>query len=418
VRPLKIEYDRGGVNSRKTDNMRHFKCRNCGNVLFFENSQCVQCGSQVGFEPQAAEFVLLGADSQFQLCQNGAEHAVCNWVVPVGCDNPLCPSCKLNIIIPDLTVAGNLEAWHKIEVAKRRILYTLAELGQRPPSRTEDAVTGVGFDFLRPTENNKVLTGHEFGIITLNVNEAEDDERAKIKNQMGESYRTLIGHFRHEIGHYYWDRFFQGRPDNDAAMLAFREIFGDEREDYDAALARHYANPAPAPKEKYISDYASVHPWEDWAETWAHYLHITDGAETALNFGLSPANVKIPFTPLPEGALSLPDALDWKDADRDAFQEKLEAWARLAPALNEIVASLGHEAFYPFVFSVDIVRKFSFVHYMVCICAGLQGYQAQPELAGATEPGTAAVQPSPIQPAPVVPPPAAVQQMQSAPVGA
>ena len=349
--------------------MRHFQC-NCGNVLFYDNSLCVQCGSQVGYDPAAGQMVALNADSPFKRCRNGVDHGVCNWVSPTESEEAFCPACSLNLIIPDLTVAGNWEAWHKIEIAKRRILYTLYQLGLRPISRKEDPGNGLAFDFLRPDPGCNVLTGHDDGIITLNVNEAEDDQRVRLRGELGESYRTLIGHFRHEVGHYYWDRFFKGRADDDPLMRGFREIFGDEREDYDAALASHYANPAPAPPERFISNYASVHPWEDWAETWAHYLHITDGAETALNFGLNPEGVPIPFTPFPREELKLPPGVEWSGSGENEtlFLKRLEGWAKLAPALNEIVASLGHEAFYPFVFSVEIARKFLFIHYAVITC--------------------------------------------------
>lgn len=165
---------------------------------------------------------------------------MCNWVVPVGAGT-LCPSCELNRTIPDLTALGNRAAWHKIEIAKRRNLYTLARLGLTPVNKKQDAVNGLAFDFLRPTGSAQVLTGHEDGLITLNVEDAEDTEREKRKELLGEMYRTLVGHFRHEIAHFYWDRFFQGRADDDPILQGFREVFGDEREDYTMALQRHYS---------------------------------------------------------------------------------------------------------------------------------------------------------------------------------
>jgi hypothetical protein len=327
--------------------------------------------------------VTLDGNVPFKRCQNGIDYGVCNWLIPSERSETLCTACRLNLIIPDLNAPRNLEAWHKIEIAKRRILYTLARLGLYPSSKAEDPASGLAFDFLRPAPGQQVLTGHDNGIITMNVDEAEDDRRARLRGELGESYRTLIGHFRHEVGHFYWDRFFQGRADDDPCMVGFREIFGDERADYDAALAAHYANPAPAPAEKYISNYAAMHPWEDWAETWAHYLHITDGAETALNFGLNPEGVPIPFTPFPKEAMDLPAGLNWTGDEQKSFHKKLEAWSKLAPALNEMVASLGHEAFYPFVFSVEIVQKFSFVHYMVETFRAEAKKNQNPEPAGA-----------------------------------
>src|SRR5258708_3327146 len=261
--------------------MRHYQCT-CGNILFFDNSACLQCGNQVGYDPAGDQMVGLTDDAEFQRCANGLQHGVCNWVVPRNAPEPLCPSCQLNRTIPDLSVPGNVDAWHKIEVAKRRILYTLARLGLTPGSKRQAAVDALAFDFLRPTAAGPVLTGHEDGLITLNVDEAEDLEREKRKEALGESYRTLIGHFRHEVAHYYWDRFFTGRPDDDPNLTAFREVFGDEREDYNAALQRHYnQGPVAAAQGTFITPYAAVRPWQGWAETRAPYMHIIDGTGKA-----------------------------------------------------------------------------------------------------------------------------------------
>jgi hypothetical protein len=331
--------------------------------------------------------VTLADDSAFQPCANGVQYSVCNWVVPRGDQKALCPSCLLNRTIPDLSVPGNLDAWHKIEIAKRRILYTLWRLGLAPSSKREDATAGLAFDFLRPTPTKPVLTGHEDGVITLNVDEAEDLEREKRKEALGESYRTLIGHFRHEVAHFYWDRFFANHPDDDPTLAAFRELFGDERTDYNAALQRHYEQgPVAAAPGTFITTYASVHPWEDWAETWAHYMHMIDGTETARSFGLSGDSVPIPFTPFPTEAVTLPEQLTWPAGEKEEFLTLLRDWAKLSPAINEIVASLGHPAFYPFVFSDTIIRKFFFVHHMVKFHGGSSSEATQPPMKAAPEP--------------------------------
>jgi hypothetical protein len=367
--------------------MRHYQCT-CGNILFFDNTACLQCGTEVGYDPSGDQMAVLTRDAAFQRCANGLQYGVCNWVVARGEAGALCSSCLLNRTIPDMNVAGNREAWHKIEVAKRRILYTLARLQLSPIGKREDAVNGLAFVFLRPLPNAPVLTGHEDGVITLNVDEAEDLEREKRKQELGESYRTLIGHFRHEIAHYYWDRFFKDRPDDDPNLAAFREVFGDEREDYNAALQRHYnQGPVAAAPGTFITTYASVHPWEDWAETWAHYLHIIDGTETAQSFGLNGEKVPIPFTPFPAEAVTLPAQLEWPAGEKEEFLKLLRGWAKLSPAINEIVASLGHPAFYPFVFSDSITRKFFFVHHM------MKNFGANP--AAAAKPPTSA-QPEPV----------------------
>ena len=344
--------------------MRYYQCR-CGNVLYFENSRCVQCGSQVGYEDKSDRMLVLDEKEPFQRCKNGIDHAVCNWVVAKDCADPMCTACRLNRTIPALDAPGNREGWHKLEIAKRRVLYTLARMGLSPLSMKEDPVNGLAFDFLLPGPSGTVLTGHEDGVITVNVEEAEDAELERRRGALGERFRTLVGHFRHEMAHYYWDRYFKDKPDDDPRLMGFREVFGDDRQDYQAALASHYADGAPPEQpEKYISAYAAVHPWEDWAETWAHYLHITDGAETCEAFGLKATRVPIPYTPFPDEAVALPAGLEWQ-GEKAEFLALLQAWSKLAPAINEIVASLGHHAFYPFVFSVEIVRKLSFIHYMV-----------------------------------------------------
>jgi len=345
--------------------MRHYQCV-CGNVLFFDNSTCLQCGSEVSYNPAADRMEILDAESVFVRCQNGVSYGTCNWVVLKNSPSSLCVSCALNRTIPDVSKPWNLEAWHKIEIAKRRVLYTLIRLGITPVTKNVDAINGLAFVFLRPDPGMVVLTGHEDGVITLNIEEAEDLEREKRRELFGESYRTLIGHFRHEIGHYYWDRFFKGQPNDALEMQGFRTLFGDETQNYDAALARYYnQGPIPAPPGTFITTYASSHPWEDWAETWAHYLHMIDGVETAESFGLNSEAVPIPFTPFPKETVGLPASLVWDNDEGTQFLNVLHGWAKLAPAINEIAASLGHPTFYPFILSEPIIRKLSFVHYMV-----------------------------------------------------
>jgi len=51
-----------------------------------------------------------------------------------------------------------------------------------------------------------VLTSHCNGLITLNIAEADDAERERRRVKFHEPYRTLLGHLRHEVAHYYWDR--------------------------------------------------------------------------------------------------------------------------------------------------------------------------------------------------------------------
>jgi hypothetical protein len=332
--------------------MIHFDCT-CGNALFFENNICLQCGSTVGYDPVANTIGPVAKG--FVRCRNDREYGVCNWVVPAT-GPEYCVACRLNRTVPDLSVPANLDGWHKMEAAKRRAIYTLLRLGITP--------AGVVFDFLTPTPQLRVTTGHENGVITLNTLEADDLYRERERHMLGEPYRTLVGHFRHELGHYYWGRFFLP-PEAAPLLTEYRALFGDERADYAAALARHYANgPVATWPTTHITGYAASHPWEDWAETWAQYLHIVDGAETAIAFGWASASVPLPFTPFVRQEV-LADA----PAADSSFLDTLNGWAKLSPALNELAASLGHPTLNPFVFSSSSVRKILFVHKMAGIAA-------------------------------------------------
>jgi hypothetical protein len=340
--------------------MIYFAC-NCGNTLFFENTLCLQCGSTVGYNP--ADNAMKPVSAAYVPCRNGTEFAVCNWLVPAP-GPEYCTACVLNHMVPDLNVPGNQESWHKMEKAKRRAIYTLTRLRIAPVGRTTRP-DGLAFDFLTPTPQLGVMTGHDDGIITLNLNEADDLYRERQRHQLGEPYRTLIGHFRHELGHYYWDRFFLGRSEDDALLVEYRTLFGDEREDYSAALTRYYANgPAANWSATHISGYATSHPWEDWAETWAQYMHIIDGIETAESFGWKSKSVPTPFTPF-----RAEDVLAGTPNADTTFLSTLNDWVRLSPTLNEMASSLGHTTLYPFVFTPQIARKILFIHKAVGVAA-------------------------------------------------
>ncbi|WP_395748937.1 putative zinc-binding metallopeptidase [Prosthecobacter sp.] len=379
--------------------MIHFVCT-CGNTLFFENTQCLQCGSTVGYD--LADNSMKPHTAELVQCRNGSEFGVCNWVVPAK-GPEYCASCSLNHMVPDLKVPGNQDAWHKMESAKRRAIYTLARLRLTPFSKVGNP-DGLSFDFLTPIPNLCVMTGHDDGMITLNLNEADDLYRERQRHQLGEPYRTLVGHFRHELGHYYWDRFFKGRGEDDALLEEYRKLFGDEREDYGAALAKYYANgPVTTWSTTHITSYATSHPWEDWAETWAQYLHIVDGTETAKAFGWMSKSVPIPFTPFrSEEVLA-----DSPNSDA-SFLSTLNDWAKLSPAMNELAASLGHATMFPFVFSLQTAQKILFVHRMVTTAARSWG---NPPEATKTTVGNPAVQKQTVQPPPLPtqPPPLPVQ---------
>ena len=279
----------------------------------------------------------------------------------VGADDPTphCASCRLNRTIPDLNDVDNQRYWRAIENAKRRLVAQLLGLGLPVRSKVSgDPEQGVAFDLLHsPPEGPRVLTGHAGGLITLNVLEADDAQREQIRHAMREPYRTLLGHFRHEIGHYYWDRLIFGTQWHEA----FRQVFGDEQTDYAAALKANYEYGPPSDwPNRFISSYASTHPWEDWAETWAHYLHIYDSLDTALGFGLTADDVELQLEPF-----RMEDLYDPQHPDAGRFLELLNASLELITVLNELARSLGQPDIYPFVLSRPVVRKLHFIQLVV-----------------------------------------------------
>jgi hypothetical protein len=214
-----------------------------------------------------------------------------------------------------------------------------------------------------------VLTGHHRGLITLNIEEADDAKREQVRTALREPHRTLLGHLRHEVGHYYWDRLIAGTP----WVEPFRKRFGDERADYVEALKRNYKlGPAEDWSQRCVSAYASMHPWEDWAETWAHYLHMLDTLDTALSFGLEGDDIEIEVEPYGENAL---DAVGDPDAPR--FLSFVNAWLQLTALMNELSRSMGQYDFYPFVLSHQAVAKLHFVHRVVLTAPRELGYSTK-----------------------------------------
>ena len=360
--------------------MRKFHCQ-CGNTLFFENTHCYVCDRTLGYllehglvsalEPLGetvwnALAVAPDGQNQYRMCTHYARDNVCNWMIPLSDPEPFCRACRLNQVIPDLTQPYNPTYWYKIEAAKRRLIYTLHQLNLPLRSRAEDPEHGLAFAFLADTHpegefsdaignaGGQVLTGHAHGLITINLAEADDIQRARIREQMNERYRTLLGHFRHEIGHYYWDLLIKDSP----KLEQFRALFGNERVDYAAAVQQHYANGPPADwNKKFISAYAAAHPWEDWAESFAHYLHMIDTLETANDYGFAIHGISV------TAAGASKDSGPQSAADE--FDMLLADWIRLTGATNAINRSMGLADAYPFVLCAAAQQKLLFVHEMI-----------------------------------------------------
>jgi hypothetical protein len=339
--------------------MKNYACSNCGNKVYFENVRCVRCEAELGFDPEKLDVVTVepivetpGTYRQIgreggplAYCVNSV-HAACNWLTPAGAGDGFCRACDLNRTIPDLTAPGNLEAWQELERAKKRLVYDLLRFGL-PVDLSPSGTERLAFDFLVDA-----TTGHLDGVITINVLEADAVERERQRQHFGEPYRSLLGHLRHESGHFYWNVLI----DSAGRHEAFRTIFGDEREDYAAALARHHAEGPPADwQTRHVSAYASTHPWEDWAETWAHYLHMVSAIDTAQATGMEPRASGLIF-----GA-----AWPFRSYDvhrEETFDALMERWIPLSIALNNMSRCMGHNDFYPFVIPASAYDKLAFVH--------------------------------------------------------
>ncbi len=342
--------------------MKNFRCDSCGLTVLFENTACGGCGHRLGFLPAQQDmsaveadgdkwFALASPGDRYRFCANWEMHG-CNWLTPASGRESYCVACRHNRTIPDLSDAERHSRWQKIETAKRRLFYSLIRLRLPLESIADNVAEPLVFDFLAdPINGPKVVTGHDNGIITLSIAEADEGVRERNRLAMGEPYRTLLGHFRHEIGHYYWDRLVLDGGELDG----FRHKFGDERADYGAALQRYYGNGAPADwQDSFISAYATSHPWEDFAETFAHYLHIVDTLETGRAMGISMrrsdgSNAAVDFDPYRSN-----------DAPR-----LIETWLDLAFAVNNLNRSMGQPDLYPFVLSAKVADKIGFIQNLV-----------------------------------------------------
>jgi hypothetical protein len=346
--------------------MRLFSCQSCSQLLYFENRLCQHCQHQLGYVPETGTLAALEPEGEdwrtisrpdhlYRFCENAALDA-CNWLIRADSQERFCASCRHNRTIPDLGVGTNLTRWRKFELAKHRLFYTLIRLKLPLVNRTDDPESGLAFDFVdQPPAGPKVITGHESGLITINLVEADDDERERVRLAMSEPYRTMLGHLRHESGHYFWDRLVR----DDDCLESWREIFGDERQDYAQTLQSYYANgPQTGWQESYISAYASSHPWEDFAETWAHYLHIVDTLEMAFAFGMH-------IRPRIASHSGVSAKLDFDPHKAGDIHRLIDAWLPLTFAMNSINRCMGEKDLYPFVLSNQVVAKMEFVHQLM-----------------------------------------------------
>ena len=342
--------------------MKLFRCDHCSHLLYFENTRCERCSRRLGYVPERNALVSLDAgpdvwvspalaNGKYVFCAN-ARHGACNWLVPYapGAD-PYCRACRHNALIPNIDDPLDLARWQSLERAKKRLIYSLLRLRLPLATRNEDAVHGLSFRFVNEDiAPSPVLTGHENGIVTIALREADDAAREYRRTKFNEPYRTVLGHFRHEIGHHYWDILVANRP----VHADFRALFGDESADYGTALANHYANGAPSGwQQNFISAYATSHPWEDFAETFSHYLHLVDTTEMASAFGVH-------LDPDIDRRGELTAELDF-DPYTGTMEELVENWIPLASLINNLNRAVGQSDAYPFVLTRQVVKKLAFI---------------------------------------------------------
>jgi hypothetical protein len=350
--------------------MKLYACDNCGKPVHFDNRSCMSCGHRLGFVPELQAMHALEPDHDtgnwrigafperhVRFCAN-AGMDICNWTIPSEDDAGYCPACRHNRLVPDVADPQGLEAWRRISQAQRHLFYSLLRWNLPRTTREEDPQGGLVFDFL----NDEVkpdgtivpaMTGHEDGLIAIRAAEADDVTREQARSAMNEPYRTLLGHFRHETGHFIWDKLVRDRN----RFQPFRAAFGDETQDYNAALQHHYENGPPLGwQQNYISAYATTHPWEDFAECFAHYIHIVDTLETAHAFGLVID---------PDGHHEMAAEVRFEPYEARNAEQLARAWIPLSVALNSIHRSMGQPDLYPFVLSPMVIAKLEFIHGLV-----------------------------------------------------
>jgi hypothetical protein len=356
--PRSLDFDRRALAER--NRLRTYSCT-CGNQLFYDNSRCLRCDSELAFCPACRRLAPLTLEptglyrcghvdcgAELIKCDNYRRHQVCNrairWRAHGGLQERLCDCCRYNRVIPDLSAPGNLDRWRRLEAAKRRMFYGLDLLGLRYGTAEDGFSPPLSFEFKADAGEGEdraagqpVMTGHSNGCITINIREADDAEREKLRVQFGEDQRTLLGHFRHEMGHFYWELLVRGRVEDEC-----KAVFGDHRQPtYAEALERHYRTGPPGDwRQRYVSAYATMHPWEDFAETFSTFLDMVCLLDTAHHLRFSEID----------------------PASRPPIDAMVLQYQRMGIALNEMNRALGLGDAVPIVPASPVVEKLRFIH--------------------------------------------------------
>ena len=347
--------------------MKLFACQACSQSLYFESEHCERCDRKLGYLPEHAEITALepvgeapyrlyeDGEATYRFCANHT-HDVCNWLIREDSQETFCAACRFNRTIPDLSNPRNLHLYRIIENGKHRLVYSMMRLRLPLVSKSDDEETGLAFDFLADeNDEDRVLTGHADGVITLNIAEADSAERERTRQNMREPYRTVLGHFRHEIAHYYW----KVLVEKGEQLEQVRDLFGDDRKDYGQALQTYYDRGAPEDwQEHFVSVYASCHPWEDWAETWAHYLHLVDTLETAHAFDLR-------VRPKNAADDTMKASVKFDPYGEPSFDRLINTWLPVSFAVNSLNRSMGNADLYPFILSPRVMDKLKLIHRII-----------------------------------------------------
>lgn len=312
--------------------MQIFHCPACSRRVYFDNLGCT-CGQKLVFNPDTQSM-----SSDGPTCTN-REKIGCNWAAT---DGQFCRSCAMTETVPDIELPKNVDLWAQTEAAKRWMLANLARWGWFGAT---DGGTRPVFQLLaEKTSEGKeqVIMGHADGEITINVSEASPVILARRRAALGELYRTMVGHMRHEMAHFLFLRLSEdGQFLND-----FRNLFGDERADYGAALEQHYKNPLPG-GQTHITSYATSHPHEDWAETTAHLLHLVDLLDSAQASGMR-------FEGGPMDPFDAYACGDTETLIRMAVDATL--------AINHVNRALDLPDLYPFILTEPVKTKLALAH--------------------------------------------------------
>lgn len=333
--------------------MQRFHCLGCGQAAYLRNDWCTRCQAPLGFSPDQWAFMPLEAAQAAgdRPCAHRSA-GLCNWLVAADDPHEHCISCRMTTCLPALGRAEVDRPVYRLEHAKRRLLLNLRELGL--PALPGETRQPLRFAFLEDLPDQPpVMTGHAQGLITVNIKEGDPRQRLDEQLAMDEPQRTVLGHLRHESGHFYWDEWVGADP---SWQARFRELFGDERVDYAQALADHHAAPRPwdpLQPDGAISRYALAHPWEDWAETWAHYLLMVDALSE-------------PDAGRNEAAADPASSKLAGDLVRDTeFPDLLGTWLQRAHHGNALNRALGLPDAYPFVIDEGVRTKLGFIHELV-----------------------------------------------------